>query len=676
MNHNFVHTSPLIRFAVAWIAGLCTALYVSIPNALAAGVAMAVLSFLFWRLVKKIDRIRYRTGFGVSLLLGFFLSGNAYLSAFQSEKYLHSLPEEKQVYTVVVTQPSKLTGSFTRFETEVLGYQNRNIRPVGALFYLRGHEVKVNLGDTLCIYARLSLLDTILNPYQFNLSEYRWYKGLRFQSFFNPEDIISQTSGARSIRSIGLGFRAFFEKKLEALKVGQDYLPIAKALILGDKDDLSRETTQEFAAAGAMHVLAVSGLHVGLVYGLVLLLFKRLPSTAKVRLLECVIGLTVIWCYAAITGFSASVMRASLMFSFTAIAKAIGGKGNIFNALALAALMLTAYNPYFITEVGFQLSFVAVLSIVIFQPFFARFYSPKNKLIDAAWQITCVSLAAQLGTAPLSALYFHQFPMYFLVANLLVIPLATGLLYAGVVALLLAAVGLVIRPLGNVLEATIYVLQSVTQFTQSLPHAQLGGLFFNDWECWVSYAVIGGFAAGIYFRLGKLILLSQAVVLLFVGYVVFRPLPKDGLYLLNTNKHITVVWIKKGDAYWYSTEPSRQQLDFSVGNFLERTQAKRVLENKAFYHSDSLKSTAVILSPAGETLLIDRNPEKVKEIPSVIKTSCLADFHMDTQKLSDNIGGQKQILLPTVKWYKRNWLKQRSLFPTYDISTQGALYIP
>lgn len=266
---------------------------------------------------------------------------------------------------------------------------------------------------------------------------------------------------------------------------GHQQQAIASALILGVTDGLDNELTQAYAASGAMHVLAVSGLHVGIIYGIILLVLRPLTRNQKGKWVVALLSIFLLWGYAMVTGFSPSVLRAVTMFSFVALARPLNYRTNIYNILAVSAFCLLLINPYLIMSVGFQLSYLAVIGIVYLQPLVYRLWSPRSLFLDKIWQITCVSLAAQLATFSLGILYFHQFPVYFLFSNLFVIPGAIGILLSGIMLLALSSFTAVAEVVGYFLTWLIKGLNYLVLTVEQLPFSIIENMYITTFQCWL-----------------------------------------------------------------------------------------------------------------------------------------------------------------------------------------------
>jgi competence protein ComEC len=264
---------------------------------------------------------------------------------------------------------------------------------------------------------------------------------------------------------------------------------VISALLVGDRSFLDPQLRNDFADAGAVHILAVSGLHVGIIYLLFLSVFNFLLRE-KMRLFKFFLILAVLWGYAAFTGFSPSVLRAATMFSFIAAGKYNSRYVNTYNMIAASALFLLAVNPLLITQIGFQLSYLAVIGIVFFHPKFRALLVIENKYIDMLWSLVCVSFAAQLATFPLSIYYFHQFPMLFMITNIVVIPLATLILYFGVAWVVLLWIPFVSDILGWITIIFTRILNTFVELINTIPFAKMDGLYMSSLSVMLTYMII------------------------------------------------------------------------------------------------------------------------------------------------------------------------------------------
>ena len=269
------------------------------------------------------------------------------------------------------------------------------------------------------------------------------------------------------------------ESRAYLLEVVKEFVPnpeaaaVVKAMVLGQRNELDMAMRQAYANAGVMHVLAVSGLHVGMVYGILYLLFSYMQRGWWQRLLWLLLVLLVLWGYALLTGLAPSALRATVMFSVVALGKAIKRRGNIYNSIALSAFVLLVWDPLLIEQVGFQLSYLAVVGIVYLQPRISSWYQPEQPWLKKIWELMAVTLAAQLATFPLGLYYFHQFPTYFFIGNLLAVPLAFLILYGTLTLLLLHWLPFINALVGIVVNYLTQSLNIWVQLTDQLPSSRL-----------------------------------------------------------------------------------------------------------------------------------------------------------------------------------------------------------
>ncbi|AHM59711.1 comec/rec2-related protein [Flammeovirgaceae bacterium 311] len=332
-------------------------------------------------------------------------------------------------------------------------------------------------GQLLLLKGTVQEVPPPLNPGEFNYQAYLASLGVHHQLFSTAVQQASRQTGPFEwVKQTALGSRRYLLQVVQRLVADREAAGVVSAMVLGHRAALDRSLRQAYADAGVMHVLAVSGLHVGIVYGFLLLLFSRFQKKKWQRWGWLVLCLLVLWLYAWLTGLAPSAMRAALMFSIIALGKASKLKGNIYNSIGLSAFLLLAFNPLLIKQVGFQLSYAAVIGIVYLQPRISRWYQPKEGLYNKVWQLFTVTLAAQLATFPLGLYYFHQFPTYFFISNLLAVPLAFLILAITLLLLLLHWVPWIGVLLGVLVKWLTLGLNQWVQLTEQLPSSRLVAL--------------------------------------------------------------------------------------------------------------------------------------------------------------------------------------------------------
>lgn len=363
---------------------------------------------------------------------------------------------------------------------KVLAYAENSIRSSGLQY-----------GDIILIGKLPELVPLPPNPDQFNYHNYLKRKGIYHQMLLRENDWI-KTGDSKTNFMYVFAYR-LRNKLLYVLSengLHGDKHAVASAILLGYDDNLPKDLRKGYVAAGAMHILCVSGLHVGivfLIFDFLLGFLKRgiISRTAKTLLL-----LAAVWAYAMITGLAPSIMRAALMISFVLIGRLIKRKGNVINTLAASAFVLLLIEPMNLFHLGFQLSYSAVLGIVLFYKPIADLWYIKQKFLGYFWEITAVSFAAQIGTAPLAVFYFNQFPVYFWLSNLVLVPLSFLIIVFGMAVLGLSFIPFLARLAGVLTSGMLYILNSTVLWVEHLPGSTLQHITLGMTEVMLIYSIV------------------------------------------------------------------------------------------------------------------------------------------------------------------------------------------
>jgi competence protein ComEC len=346
------------------------------------------------------------------------------------------------------------------------------------------------IDDQLLIRAPINPIGAPLNPYQFDYKAYMRSMGVLYQLQTDQIAILSHKTGTRSVKGMASDLRNFFLKKLKKSTISSEERSIIQALILGQKKDIDPELYTSYTRAGAVHILAVSGLHVGILYLILSGLFRPLIFLPKGRLIRSAVMVLLLFGFALIAGWSPSVVRAATMFSLFAIAGMLRRPTNSINTLFLSFLILLIANPSWLFQVGFQLSYLAVFFILWIQPRLYKLYAPNNYILRKAWAITTVSISAQLGVLPLSLYYFHQFPGLFLLTNLVILPFLAFLLGFGLLVLLLLSINSLPNELANSYNFMIRLMNSFIEWVAEQEDFIISEIHFTGWNVLACYLVI------------------------------------------------------------------------------------------------------------------------------------------------------------------------------------------
>jgi len=409
-------------------------------------------------------------------------------------------------------------------------------------------------GDLILISGSLATITGPPNPFMFNFRKYLNNRQIYCQVFLEPGHwkYIGQAA-SNPVRLWADGCRVRFLEILKKYKIeGQDFA-LAAALLLGSRDFLDNEVVQEFSHAGAIHVLSVSGLHVGIMYVVADKALFFLKRSRKGRKLHHVLILGCIWAYAFITGLPSSVVRAALMFTLIAAGKMFKRSSESYNILAVAAFLQLWINPYEITEVGFQLSYLAVLGIFAFYKPLNDSINTSNSLLSWVWAILAVSIAAQLATFPLACHYFNMFPVYFLLTNLIVVPLAAVVTYFAVSLLAVGATGLTFEWLGWPLKWSLRFMSGSVEFIQSWPGAVIETIVLTPVQVILIYTAITGlflFCVPEYRKGAFIFLVSALLFSSSAGIYHYEKLKTTEIIVYQVSGHTAIDFIYQRQAFF------------------------------------------------------------------------------------------------------------------------------
>ncbi|MCR5497714.1 MAG: ComEC/Rec2 family competence protein [Paludibacteraceae bacterium] len=313
--------------------------------------------------------------------------------------------------------------------------------------------------------------------------------------------------------------RQWAEEKFSTNGLQGEELAIACALTLGDKSHLDKELKESYAATGASHVLAVSGLHVGIIYLVIITLLNTLLRGNRFKQIRIVIALSALWFYAFIAGLSPSVVRASVMFSLVSFGDMLGRRSQTINTVLASAFIMLIYEPRYLIDVGFQLSYTAVLSILLLHEKIYKSLQFRFFLLGKAWSLTSVSIAAQLGTLPVMLYHFHRFSNCFWLSGLIVIPAATLLIYGCALLLLTSSFPFLSMKIGKLLSLLIDGMNTSIRWIEGIPFSNVENISFNEADVISLYALFASLLAVTQIRSFRRICITLTLLLTYTCYL-------------------------------------------------------------------------------------------------------------------------------------------------------------
>ena len=497
----------------------------------------------------------YRKAWLGGIFVYLFLFGFAFIYAeefkeLNQKTQFSNFPSQSLI--VRIRQEPKLSAGFIRFNAAVkyTVFKGKISRCTGSLLItlkqLPGKISTLNYGDELLIKSNYTDIKGPANPAELNYKNYLAGQNIYKQAFLNPSQyqLIGVNKGVAVISS-ALRIRAHLVKKLKKYLTDTAAISVASTLILGYRAELGDDVRAAYAKTGTMHVLSVSGMHVALVYLVISFLLQFLNRSQKTILLKSIISIILIWLYALITGFSPSVCRAALMITFIIGGKTYNRHISTFNILLVSAFILLVYNPLYILDVGFELSYLAVGGLILLQPLIQQCIEPKHFIMRKLWQLLSVSLAAQAITFPISIYYFHQFPVYFLLSNLFIVIPAMLTMYIGLAFLLIPEIDLVTKILGLLLEKSIELMNNGLVWIEDLRFSALDKLWINGSEVIIIYAVVIAFFLWMANRKFVFLQMTAVFILIFLtgfAYKNYQTNNQHTITFLSIAKHAAIVF--------------------------------------------------------------------------------------------------------------------------------------
>ena len=676
----FLQRTPFFRLLLPFIPGIILYQYVELfHGVLYAMAGMSVLFVVCSNLFRTPDRqykFRWLFGCGISV----FMLTLAYLLSAEHEKanvfdFLH----QKGIYRVELTSAPVEKARSYQCMVNVLQYYDSSWKPAHgqAILYFQKDKTASNLlfGDRLLVQADFAPPEKALNPDGFDYGVYLKRQGVGAVCFIptGTWQLTDRNTGF-SIRREAGKWQQYLLDIYRKFNIRGDEFSVLAALTLGYTDDLQPDIRASYSATGVVHILSVSGMHVGIVYVVMAFLLGFMNRTQKLRVIKALFIMLFLWEYAFLTGMSAAVIRSTLMFSFIAFATCFERKSQLYNTVFMSALCMLIVNPNYLYDVGFQLSYAAVLSIVFFKPVVDKVYNPTNKVTRFVWTMFSVSLAAQLGTTPFTIYYFQQFPNYFLLTNFIAIPLSTLIIYLAMGLLFVSFVPGLSAWMGFLLNKSVGMLNFVIVTIQHLPYSisyisldlKQSVFLFLAIFCLSGYCFSRKFApliAG---------LLSLLFVCLFSIQVNYHTLTSKRMIVYAGLKNTHVSFINRNKNYVFTTD------SVEIQRIAKAFWQNQQLEQPVFIHENAWYKDGFVSYDGLKVLILTGDMLKKKTTGSSLELDYLIlgnRLKPKIEQLMECIHPHKIIVDRSIsKWYSEH-IKQYCLsrkIGFYAVAEQGA----
>ncbi|WP_431243852.1 ComEC/Rec2 family competence protein [Flavobacterium sp. P21] len=590
---------PLARITIWFILGIVFFYYIKIPlffYEIALGLS-ALIFFVLYFLSKRSKT--FISFFGTSTyFISFFIGGITLIThtnSLQKSNYIHckkafDTPSE---ITFILREKLKSNSYSNRF-TAIIQTIDGKTHSGKILVNIATDSLKnpFVIGSFIKTKTILHKNNSTKNPNQFDYDKYLEDRQIYAQVYLNKAEIKINKNIKRDIWDYSDCLHQRIIQNLEKTNFNPAEMNVALALILGQQQEISSDIIQDYQYSGATHILSVSGLHVGFIMLLINFILKPIPNTRKgsfIKLLSILIALSF---FAIISGLSPSVLRSVVMFSFLAIGNHLRRAGNIYHTLLVSMLLILLFEPYFLFDAGFQLSYIALFFILWLQPLLKKLWNPKNKIALYIWNALTVSFVAQIGAFPLCLYYFHQFPGLFFVTNIAIIPVLAFVMIAGILVMTYAVFDAPPLFLAQILEKSIYILNQIIHAVASIKSFVILDISFNFYFLITFYLLI--ITSIVWLKkpdYPKLVLLLISIISVQISFIhtkrenetqnemIVYNAKKQTLITMRSGKNITIFTSSKS----ILTNPKNNILNsYLVGNFGKIKSANQI-KNMLFY---------------------------------------------------------------------------------------------
>lgn len=569
---------PLARVTLLFIIGIVVADFYK-PNlailfiAISIGFILLIAHYLYFK-----NKIGNHNFFGFTILFNSLICGmigySLHIEEQSPDNYSHFIEvSHLQDVQLSISEVIKSSAKYDRFVANVRKIDKREVTGKLLLNIKRDSIIsKLEVGDVLNIRARLFKNKQLSHDFQFDYGKYLSRKNIYAQVFCEKNAIEPTGEIQKSLPFYASKIRSKILKNLRAQNFNERELQVLNALILGQQQNIEADIVKDYQYAGAVHVLSVSGLHVGLIVLFLNFLFRNIYNTRLGNLFKLVATLLSLISFAILAGLSPPVVRAVTMFCFVAIGMYIRRSSNIFNTLLISMLLILFFEPNYLFDVGFQLSYLALFFIVWFQPILKDLYTPKYKIVQYFWDIITVSFAAQIGTMPLSLYYFHQFPTLFFITNIVILPALSIIMLIGIVVMILAYFNIQISFLSTLLERSIYWVNLIISKIASYEKFVIKDISLNIWMMLALFLVIVSFILFLQFKKYKYVVaLGSSVVvfqLVFLFFKIKNESSEEVVFFEHKNYIVISEKLGRNVNIYSNFEDSITGLEYDLKNYL------------------------------------------------------------------------------------------------------------
>ena len=687
----------LIPFAMGiWCCVCLPAFRISLSTLVIIAVALFALCVVATFVLKS-----YRSNwlFGSIMACYLLIAGYALTRVHEAEtqkEYYRNYESDARYYVARVYEyPTERENSIrTVLQLEYQFGDSLPSRPISgkvmAYFPKSDSAFALRYGDLIAIPAPIREVTPPKNPEEFDYRAYLMRKGVTGQTYLKDEDWLDlQINNANPLYAFSYRFRDVLLASLQRSGLSDNEFGVAAAILLGYDDNLADEVRQSYVAAGSMHILCVSGMHVGIIYLLASFLLGFLNRKKWQKILKQVLLLALIWFYALIAGLSPSILRSTLMITFVVFGGLLRRKGFAINSIAASAFILLCVNPNNLFEIGFLLSYSAVVGIVVLQKPLYNLLYVKNKLLDRAWEITTIALAAQIATIPFTLFYFNQFTTYFWLSNLFMTPISFVVVISGMVLLLVSWIPYVNVLVGYLVWGAVYVMNWIVSWVEHLPFSIVKGLYVSEFEFAMLLLAFLLLLLTVTLRKRRLIVPLLSTLLLMMISITVRLYQSDsqkGMTMFSLRNHTAIDFVRGGE-HLLLADSALMVDESSVDYSMKGVWAKRHLSShpqticfEDDYENEYLRKKSDLVSFDGRLLALWNEDYRIDDSLSYRQP---VDYLLVTGKQKPDVKSVENVFEARLlvidgsvpKYLAEQWQAQAEVMgiPYYNIGQEGAL---
>lgn len=685
--------APFIRILLPFLIGIIIQYYFEPPYYIILSLVGIATSLYF---IFAVIPLAYRYSFqwiqGVLISLIIFFAGM--MTVWQKDvrndsNWFGHLYNDSSSLIIKVNEPliekDKSFKAEGRVETIIKNGRGKNVTGKILLYFSKEDLMQLpKYGDKILISGGLQLIKNAGNPGGFNYSRYMAFQQTFYQVFLKQNKFV-----LLNLHNENALYSFIYNARKKVINILQEFLKgnkkvtgIAEALLIGYKEDLDKDVVQAYSNTGVVHIIAISGMHLGLIYAVLVWIFLRLPLIKKSTAIRVVTILTCLWLFSLITGGSASVLRSAVMFTCILIGKEFFKQSSIYNSLAASAFLLLCYDPFLLWDVGFQLSYCAVVGIVWLQKPIQNLFYSKHKPLQYLWQMCSITIAAQVLTLPICIYYFHQIPTLFLITNLICVPLSTVILFAEILLIFLSSISVVGALLGKFIYVLTWFMNFIIDKCNNLPLSLIDKIYATPTTTAVLYLFVFAAAAGFLQFNKKLIMISLLFFSFFIGiwsYGKINLIQQKKIIIYNVSRHTAIDFVAADKYFFLGDEEFKT--DGALQNFNLKPARISLQVNQSRDTLKSIQHSKILWQFYSKKIMIIDTTLSFASIQNKIKVDVLLitkNANVDISNITSSVMPRCIVFdASNSLWKIAQWKKQCSLLhlPYFTTAEQGAFIL-